>query len=75
MVDICQGHKGKNEVLAESIERYKEMFMRTKIEFQKLMEVRRYCWHSYGCDNAALGCWPSHQWTRSCPRNRPRRSA
>ena len=39
MVDICQGHKSKNEVLEESIERYKEMFMRTKIEFQKLMDV------------------------------------
>ena len=40
MVEICQGQKSKNEVLAESIERYKEMFMKTKVEFQKLMQVR-----------------------------------
>lgn len=39
MVDICGGVKSKNEVLAESIERYKEMFMRTKIEFEKLVAV------------------------------------
>lgn len=39
MVAICEGRKGKNEVIMESIERYKEIFMRTKIEFQKLMEV------------------------------------
>ncbi|KAM5534558.1 hypothetical protein V8D89_011762 [Ganoderma adspersum] len=39
MVQICQGQKSKNEVLAESIERYKEMFMKTKIEFQKLMQA------------------------------------
>ena len=40
MVEICQGAKSKNDVLAESIERYKEMFMKTKIEFQKLLQVR-----------------------------------
>ncbi len=39
MVDICGGVKSKNEVLAESIERYKEVFMRTKIEFEKLVAV------------------------------------
>ncbi|KAI1795621.1 DNA topoisomerase [Ganoderma leucocontextum] len=39
MVEICQGQKSKNEVLAESIERYKEMFMKTKVEFQKLMQA------------------------------------
>ncbi|KAI0779452.1 DNA topoisomerase [Fomes fomentarius] len=39
MVAICEGRKGKNEVIMESIERYKEIFMRTKIEFQKLMEA------------------------------------
>ena len=43
MVEICQGQKSKNEVLAESIERYKEMFMKTKIEFQKLLQVRPLC--------------------------------
>ena len=40
MVDICEGNKTKHEVMDESIERYKEMFMKTKIEFQKLMDVR-----------------------------------
>ncbi|OSD06958.1 prokaryotic type I DNA topoisomerase [Trametes coccinea BRFM310] len=39
MVDICQGAKSKNEVLMESIERYKEMFVKTRMEFQKLVEA------------------------------------
>lgn len=39
MVDICQGNKSKNEVLSESIELYKEMFVKTRLEFQKLMNV------------------------------------
>lgn len=39
MVEICQGLRGKNAVLEESIEKYKEMFMKTKIEFQKLIAV------------------------------------
>ncbi len=41
MVEICQGHKSKNEVLMESIEKYKEIFMKTKIEFQKLVAVSK----------------------------------
>ena len=39
MVEICRGVKGKNEVMNESVERYKEMFMKTKIEFNKLIDV------------------------------------
>ncbi|KAI0675385.1 DNA topoisomerase [Trametes maxima] len=39
MVDICQGAKTKNEVLMESVERYKEMFVRTRLEFRKLAEA------------------------------------
>ncbi|KAI0829835.1 DNA topoisomerase [Trametes gibbosa] len=39
MIDICHGLKSKGEVLMESIERYKEMFMRTRIEFQKLVQA------------------------------------
>lgn len=48
MVDICWGVKSKNEVLVESIERYKEMFMRTKIEFEKLVAVREPFSHTRG---------------------------
>ncbi|KAH9942376.1 DNA topoisomerase [Epithele typhae] len=39
MVEICRGLKSKREVLDESIEKYKEMFMKTKIEFQKLVDA------------------------------------
>ncbi|KAI8992952.1 DNA topoisomerase [Trametes punicea] len=39
MVNICEGLKTKNEVLMESIERYKEMFVRTRMEFQRLIEA------------------------------------
>lgn len=39
MVDICRGIKSKNEVLAESIECYKHMFMWTKVESEKLVAV------------------------------------
>ncbi|KAI0373951.1 prokaryotic type I DNA topoisomerase [Pilatotrama ljubarskyi] len=39
MVDICEGAKSKNQVLNESIERYKEMFVRTRLEFEKLVQA------------------------------------
>ena len=39
MVDICQGQKSKRQVLDESIEKYKEMFVKTRLEFQKLIAV------------------------------------
>ena len=39
MVDICQGQKNKRQVLDESNEKYKEMFVKTRLEFQKLIAV------------------------------------
>ena len=50
MVDICQGIRTKSEVIDESVERYKEMFMKTKIQFQKLVDVNNssICQHLWG---------------------------
>lgn len=39
MVQICQGTKTKNEMLAESVEQYKDMFIRAKGEFAKVISV------------------------------------
>ncbi|THG98415.1 hypothetical protein EW026_g3758, partial [Hermanssonia centrifuga] len=36
MVQICEGHKTKGDMLIENIERYKEMYMRTKQDFGRI---------------------------------------
>ncbi|KAH9892651.1 prokaryotic type I DNA topoisomerase [Cubamyces lactineus] len=57
MVDICQGQKTKNQVLNESLERYQEMFVRIRREFQKLAEAvgRRINGQGPDLDNDLLG--------------------
>ncbi|KAJ3523962.1 hypothetical protein NM688_g8641 [Phlebia brevispora] len=40
MVQICEGTKTKNEILAENVEKYKEMYIRTKQEFNRILTVR-----------------------------------
>ncbi|KAH7920702.1 prokaryotic type I DNA topoisomerase [Leucogyrophana mollusca] len=43
MVQVCEGTKSKDEMLAESIEQYKDMFITAKREFEKVISsVRRY---------------------------------
>ncbi|KAI0049973.1 prokaryotic type I DNA topoisomerase [Auriscalpium vulgare] len=37
MVEVCQGTKTKNDMLAESIDQYKEMFIKARREFQKVI--------------------------------------
>ncbi len=39
MVQICEGHKTKGDMLIENIERYKEMYMRTKQDFGRIAAV------------------------------------
>lgn len=68
MVEICEGNKTKREMLDESIEQYKEMFMKTKIEFAKLINVceQTCCGAVLSVLTLNLVCW------RSLTRERPR---
>lgn len=40
MVNICEGTMTKNDMLIQSIELYKEMYIRTRAEFERLVTVR-----------------------------------
>lgn len=39
MVQVCEGAKTKNEMLVQSIEQYKDMYVMAKREFDKVIEV------------------------------------
>jgi DNA topoisomerase III len=39
MVQICEGTKTKHDMLAEGIEQYKDMFIRARGEFNKVVAV------------------------------------
>ena len=40
MVRVCEGAKSKQEMLLESVDLYKEVFLKARREFQKVVEVR-----------------------------------
>jgi DNA topoisomerase-3 len=46
MVQVCEGGKTKKDMLDQSIEQYKEMFMKARGEFAKVMTVsgHRFGW-------------------------------
>ncbi len=39
MVQICEGTKTKAEMLAENVEKYKDTYMRTRQEFNRILTV------------------------------------
>ena len=39
MVQVCEGQKPKNDMLVESIDQYKEVYILAKRDFQKAMQV------------------------------------
>lgn len=39
MVQVCQGEKSKDQMLMESIEQYREMYVIAKREFEKVISV------------------------------------
>ena len=39
MVQVCDGQKTKNDMLVESIDQYKEVYILAKRDFQKVMQV------------------------------------
>lgn len=39
MVQVCEGTKTKHDMLSESIEQYKDMYIRAKGEFNKVVSV------------------------------------
>jgi len=40
MVQVCEGTRTKNEMLNQSIDQYKEIFIMAKREFNKVVSVR-----------------------------------
>jgi DNA topoisomerase III len=40
MIQVCERRKTKNDMLIENIEQYKDMFIRAKRDFNKVMDVR-----------------------------------
>ena len=40
MVQICEGARTKGDVLTENVEKYKDMYMRTKRDFARIIAVR-----------------------------------
>lgn len=40
MVQICEGTKTKDAMLTENIDRYKEMYIKTKRDFNRIVTVR-----------------------------------
>ncbi len=40
MVQVCEGLKTKNDMLVENIEMYKEMYIKTKRDMNRIVAVR-----------------------------------
>ncbi|KAI0066039.1 prokaryotic type I DNA topoisomerase [Artomyces pyxidatus] len=56
MVEVCQGTKTKNDMLVESIEQYKERYIKAKRDFVKVVSsVKRYVEAGGGAANANGG--------------------
>lgn len=39
MVAVCQGTKSKNDMIIEAVEQYKDMFVRARANFTKVISV------------------------------------
>ena len=40
MVEVCEQTKTKNDMLAQSIDQYKEVYIKARREFDKVINVR-----------------------------------
>jgi len=41
MVAVCQGTKSKNDMIVEAVEQYKDMFVRARANFAKVISVMK----------------------------------
>jgi DNA topoisomerase-3 len=41
MVQVCEGARTKNDMLVQSIDQYKDVFIRARAEFAKVIQVRK----------------------------------
>jgi DNA topoisomerase-3 len=48
MVSVCERAKTKNDMLQESIEMYKDLYIRAKAEFNKVVTVSTACFSVRG---------------------------
>lgn len=39
MVAVCQGNKSKNDMIIEAVEQYKDMYVRARANFTKVISV------------------------------------
>jgi DNA topoisomerase-3 len=39
MVAVCQGTKSKNDMIVEAVEQYKDMYVKAKMNFAKVISV------------------------------------
>lgn len=39
MIAVCQGTKSKNDMIVEAVEQYKDMFVRARANFAKVISV------------------------------------
>jgi DNA topoisomerase-3 len=39
MVAVCQGTKSKNDMIVEAVEQYKDMYIRARTNFAKVISV------------------------------------
>jgi DNA topoisomerase III len=39
MVAVCQGTKSKNDMIVEAVEQYKDMFLKARTNFDKVVTV------------------------------------
>jgi hypothetical protein len=39
MVAVCQGTKSKNDMIVEAVDQYKDMFLRARTNFDKVVTV------------------------------------
>lgn len=55
MVQVCEGIKTKDEMLAQSIEQYKDMFVMAKREFDKVIQVNLFTYFFFSFSMTICG--------------------
>ncbi|ETW80507.1 hypothetical protein HETIRDRAFT_46055 [Heterobasidion irregulare TC 32-1] len=79
MVQVCQGTKTKNDMVVEAVEQYKEMFVKAKRDFEKVVAVKflfnlltySLSWgRTAECPKICHRCWRRKWWTSKWRRRR-----
>ena len=68
MVQICEGERTKNDMLTENVEKYKDMFIRTKQQFARITEV---CQSFYSNMISLTDTYPQERWEPDTKQRNP----